>query len=150
MTLRKKACVHAFLLIPLTIAAFVVMGKRAKSSIDDSVEKATGGAKEVMKEAGDRIESLLQEVDSTYGHALDTTLDLLDTTTSQQLAKLANLFDQINQSVMDDVGVISEAGLGLIKEAGPRSSASSRPSTTSVARTWRPGPARRSWGRAAS
>lgn len=110
--------VEALLGIALTIAAFVVMGKRAKSSIDDSVEKATGGAKEVMKEAGDRIESLLQEVDSTYGHALDTTLDSLDTTTSQQLAKLANLFDQINQSVMDDVGVISEAGLGLIKEAG--------------------------------
>jgi|JI10StandDraft_1071094.scaffolds.fasta_scaffold28680_3 hypothetical protein len=109
---------HAFLGLAISIGALLGLGKLTKSSVDDSVDNAVSGSKQVMEEASTRIDGLLAQVEASYGHSLDTTLSSLDTATGQQLAEMARLFDEINQKLMADGGMLTQAGLDLIEKAG--------------------------------
>lgn len=109
---------HAFVGLAASIGALVGLIKLTKSNIDDSVDDAVSGSKQVMEEASTRIDGLLAQVEASYGHSLDTTLSSLDTATGQQLAEMGSLFDEINQKLMANGGVLTQAGLDLIEKAG--------------------------------
>ncbi|HWI51507.1 MAG TPA: hypothetical protein VNT01_05120, partial [Symbiobacteriaceae bacterium] len=107
---------EAFIDLLVTIGAVIAGGKLAGGLVNDTIDKAEGAAKDVMREAAAQISKLISQLETTYGNALNTTLDSLDTFTGQQLAKIATLFDQINQKLMDDVAVIEQAVLDLLKQ----------------------------------
>ena len=107
---------EAFIDILLTIGGVLGVGKLTQGLVNDTIDKAEGAAKDVMREAAAQISKLLQQIESTYGDALNTTLDSLDSFTGQQLARLAALFDQINQKLMEDVAVIQQAVIDLLQQ----------------------------------
>lgn len=107
---------EAFIGALITVGAVLAGGHMAKGLIDDTIDKAEGAAKEIMREAATQITKLLQQIEATYGNALNTTLDSLDAFTGQQLAKIATLFDQINQKLMEDVAVIHQAVIDLLQQ----------------------------------
>lgn len=100
----------------VTIGAVIAGGKMASNLVTDTIDQAEDSAKEIMREAAKQIDKLIQQLETTYGNALNTTLDSLDTFTGQQLAKILTLFDQINQKLMEDVAIIEQAVINLIQE----------------------------------
>lgn len=101
-----------------TIGAIIGLAKLAKSGIDDSVNGATDNAKGVLRETSDRIDGFIAQTEASYGHALDTTLASLDTTTGQQMAEAGRLFEEINRQLMNDAGQLSQTAIGLVEKAG--------------------------------
>jgi len=101
-----------------SIGAIVGLGKLAKSGIDDSISDATDNAKNVLREASERIDGFIAQTEASYGHALDTTLASLDTTTGQQMAEAGRLFEEINRQLMSDAGQLSQTALELIEKTG--------------------------------
>lgn len=108
---------RAFLGALITVGAVLLTGKVTHDLVNDSVDKVEDSAKDVMREAQEQIAALIRQLETTYGNALNTTLDSLDSFTANQLHRLANLFDQINQKLMEDVAIIEQAVINLIKEA---------------------------------
>ena len=107
---------EAFIDLLVTIGAVIAGGKMAGGLVDGAIDKAEGAAKDIMREASQQISKLISQLETTYGNALNMTLDSLDTFTGQQLAKIATLFDQINQQLMEDVAVIQQAVVDLLKQ----------------------------------
>lgn len=100
----------------ITIGAVIAGGKMAQGLVNDTIDQAEGAAKGIMQEASTQIQKLIQQLETTYGNALNTTLESLDAFSGQQLAKIATLFDQINQKLMEDVVVIQQALLDLLEQ----------------------------------
>lgn len=102
--------------LALTLLAVILGGKMAISALDRTVDGATSDVRDTVDHTKEQVEALIKQLETTYDGALNTTLDSLDGFTSQQLSKLAGLFDQINNKVMDDWSVVQGDVLQLLHQ----------------------------------
>ncbi len=102
--------------LALTLLGLILGGKMAMSALDRTVDGATSDVRDTVDHTKEQVEALINQLETTYDGALYTTLDSLDGFTSQQLSKLAGLFDQINNKVMDDWSVVQGDVLQLLHQ----------------------------------
>jgi hypothetical protein len=102
----------------LTVGAILGAALLVKSLISDEVDHAADRAKEVLDHANAVADELINRIGTTYGEALDATLDQFDQETRRQFELIYNYLQQLeadlqlgverlNETVLNDIQTVS-------------------------------------------
>jgi hypothetical protein len=90
-----------------TIGDFLSLGANTAREIQEAIKLASGEAKQLLQDINNDLNDLLQRVSDTYQNNLNVTISSLDAATSKKLLELQGFFDQLNDTILQDIAVIS-------------------------------------------
>lgn len=107
---------------PLTIGGLIALSKFALDQINDIAQDAIAAAGEEVRRTLDQLKGDLQDLintlEQTYQDNLFLTIDQLDSFTSNKLAQIQGLIENINEKIQSDIRLIGEETRSTITSAG--------------------------------
>ena len=99
-----------------TIGDFLSLGANTAREIQNAIKLASGEAKQLLQDINNDLNDLLQRVSDTYQNNLNVTISSLDAATSKKLLELQGFFDQLNDTILQDIAVINATLLADLRQ----------------------------------
>lgn len=100
-----------------TIGDFLSLGANTIREIQEAIQLAGQEVRDTLEQLQNDLASMLQQLEQTYQDNLNITINSLDTATRNKLMELQSFITQINDTLQDDIRLVSTEAQNVIREA---------------------------------